>query len=252
MNKKFIYYIVFIFLINISFIDFWYSAAICKYNSEITKCINANKPWAWSWPESIKDFVCLQSNNKEEITYQIVLDKKFKKVDEDIEKYLKNLEDNKWRYFWSQKTESFLWGIQDIYDKFDIFWEYWVKYNNLCKVWYSEKITLPETGISLKWSILEDSMACLWWKTNINQAKDFFTRSTCMNLAESKLEIYRKVARDVLKSNKNEARKDDRRKHTADQKTKYDEIIELFRINLSYLERILSKLVEKTRNVYKG
>jgi len=53
-----------------------------------------------------------------------------------------------------------------------------------------------------------------------------------MDLAVSKLGIYRQVASDILKSNKHEARKDDRRKHTQAQKTKYDEIKDLFMINL--------------------
>jgi len=237
-RKNFINYIIFIIFINIIFINLSYSASTCKYTSEIQECINANKPWAWSWPRSIKDFVCLQSNNTEEVTYQIVLDKKFKKVDKDIDLFLSNLENDKWKYFWSQRTSSFLLGVQDIYDKFYIDGEYWVRYHDLCDV-------------SKSGSILQESMTCLWWSSTIDQSKWFFARSDCMTLAQSKLNIYKKVAINILKSNKHEVRKDDRKKHTNEQKTKYDEVIDLFRINLSYLERILSKLIEKTKTVYK-
>jgi len=242
MNKKFINYIIFIIIINIVFINFWYSANSeeCNYTCKIDICLKANKPWASSWPLSIKDFLCIQSNDKEKITYQIILDDKFKKVDKKIENYLSKLEKEKWRYFWSQKVESPLIWINDIYKKLSSpLWEYWKEYYDLCDAWNSG-------------SISTESIDFLWWSANIKAAKWFFANSTCMNLAVSKLWVYRQVASDILKSNKHEARKDDRKKHTQAQKTKYDQIKDLFMINLWYLERIWSKVVEKTRNVYHG
>jgi len=45
------------------------------------------------------DFLCRESNNSEEVLYNIILDKKFKIIDEEINKELKAIEENKNYYF---------------------------------------------------------------------------------------------------------------------------------------------------------
>jgi len=69
-----------------------------------------------------------------------------------------------------------------------------------------------------------------------------------MSLAITKLDIYKEVAVDIMKTNKHEIRVDDRKTHTQKQREKYDSVLDLFRINLSYMERIWKKWVSKTKN----
>ena len=142
------------------FVNTWYSEIdnICSYTDKIEQCFYEN----WSWfPESIEEFVCLQSNNEEEIVYQIILDEKFKEVDEKIEVYLQGLETDKWKYFWVSKTESYLEWVKTIYEKLSKNWEYWKLYQKRCMLWNDD-------------SILEESIACLWWETNIDYSKNMF------------------------------------------------------------------------------
>ena len=232
-NYIFLPIIFFVLLTSSYFIKSWYSEEVvlsCWYTNEIEQCFAENFSPDWNWsPNSIEEFVCLDSSNKEEIVYQIVLDKKFTEVDLKIEEYLAWLEKDKWKYFWENRTDSYLQWVQTIFDKLDIFWEYRVEYNNRCISWNND-------------SILRESMACLWWKTNLVYSKDMFSHSKCMALAESKLNIYKEVAVDILKVNKHEVRMDDRKDYEKSQRTKYDEVSDLFRLNLWYVERIWKKL----------
>jgi len=69
-----------------------------------------------------------------------------------------------------------------------------------------------------------------------------------MSLAISKLYIYKEVAVDIMKFNKQEIREDDRKTHMQTQRKKYDEVLDLFRLNLSYMERIWKMWVSKTKS----
>lgn len=243
MSKKYyitVSFITLILLLGAFFIKSWYSnteGSSCAYNGEVQQCFAENFPeWWWiGFPESIEDFVCLQSNNKEEIVYQIVLDKKFKEIDEEIETYLSGLESEKDKYFWPDKKESYLEWVQQIYDDFKIYWKYWEKYLELC------------SPSSWDESILKETMSCLWWEISNLWSKDFFKDTTCMSLTTSKLDIYKEVAFDIMKYNKYEIREDNRKTHMQSQREKYDGVLDLFRINLSYMERIWKKWVSKTK-----
>ena len=245
MSKKyyiFISFIVFTILSVAFFITSLYSntaSATCSYIGGIQQCFAENFPEGgglW-FPESIEDFVCLQSNNKEEIVYQIVLDKNFKEIDDKIEEYLSGLELEKDKYFWENKSESFLNWIQQIYDDFGEKGPYYKEYLDLCdpKKWLED-------------TILTESIACLDWEISNLWWKNFFVDSYCMSLAITKLDIYKEVAVDIMKTNKHEIRVDDRKTHTQKQREKYDSVLDLFRINLSYMERIWKKWVSKTKN----
>ena len=227
MTKKYfiLFFLVFIFLntafLNISFSDD--SADQCVYREQINSCILENNAPNWN-PNLFTAFVCLQSNNTEEITYQIVLDNKFREIDDKIEEYLLELE---------LKKKSYLEWVQEIYNNFSKNWKYYEKYLNMCKR-----------------DILYESVACLWWKTSIFTSKDFFPESTCMNLANSKLGIYKQVAIDIIKTNKHEVRQNERKIYNQKQRWMYDEVLDMFRINLSYMERMWRKWTSKTKNTY--
>jgi len=68
------------------------------------ECINANKN---NRANGIDDYICLQTTNKEEILYQIILDEKFKEYDIEAMQYINWLETNKDYYFGENRVEHF-------------------------------------------------------------------------------------------------------------------------------------------------
>jgi hypothetical protein len=53
-----------------------------------------------------------------------------------------------------------------------------------------------------------------------------------MDLANTKLDIYKDVAYNILKLNKDQVRKDSRKKYVKQERTMYDKITELFNVHL--------------------
>ncbi len=205
----------------------------CSYKQEIEKCLKANQNWT---TRAIEDFICINSFNQIEIAWQIILDKEFKKNDKEIEKYLKWLEDNKSYYFWPSSKESFLKAVDDIEEKFSVWWEYWKKYAELCDPTNNK-------------SILSKTFDCFEnWVPNTQAQKYFFTQTECSVLVATKLEIYKQVAYDILKLNKNQVKKDEIKKYTWNQRTKYDKLLEIVMVNMWYMERIWKKWPSKSKN----
>jgi len=156
-----------------------YTPDSCFYQSEIDTCLAAQDK-----PLTIEDFVCISADT-EYMTYQIVLDMKFKEVDEEIDEILKSMNKNKDYYFWPDKEKHYLFWVDSIEYEFSKYWNYWNKYNKIC----TEEIVV-------------ETISCLWWKTSNKKVKDFLSDKSCINLAETKLEMYRWVAYDILKINK--------------------------------------------------
>jgi len=48
----------------------------------------------------------------------------------------------------------------------------------------------------------------------------------------TKLEIYKQVTYDILKLNKNQVKKDEIKKYTQSQRTKYDKLLDIIMINI--------------------
>lgn len=208
----------------------------CSYKWKVDECIEANKP-SWAGPRSIEDFVCISSQSEWKILGQIVLDEEFKKVDEEVEAYLNFLEQSKDYYFWQNAQKTFLEWVDDIDSKFSLTWEFWQKYIKLC------------SAANEEW-ILAKISACYenWMSTNA--AKDFFIETDCKNLAITKMEIAKQVAYDTLKLNKNQVMKDEQKLYMQDARGKYDKLLEIIMINVSYVERIWKKWPSKTKNPY--
>ncbi|PIE85547.1 hypothetical protein CSA08_01440 [Candidatus Gracilibacteria bacterium] len=226
--SRFIFLGIIFFLL---FIPSVFSIGICKYSSEIEQCINANKSGE---PLSIEDFVCIQDTNIEKIAYQIVLDKKFSSLDEEIEKYLVDLEKNKDYYFGKSAISNFFEAINDISNKLGKNGYYWEKYKNYCSVGDEN------ANINID-SIQVETITCLGGSVSVLNSKDFFRESNCMGLAELKLKLYKDVAYDILTLNKHYVRQDEKKLFIQKERTKYDEIVELFMINIGYIERIWRK-----------
>ena len=203
-----------------------------KYDSQIIQCIEENKWWD---PLSIENFVCISSKNNEEIAYQVVLDLMFKEIDNEIENYLFQLEEDKDYCFWEKSQEGYIKCLDDIYDKFEELWEYHEKYKELCN-----------------WKIIEETMKFFWWKTSIAAWKDFIygNEGSCNSLIKTKLSINKYVAINVLKLNKDQVRKDERKEYVQKERIKYDNLLEQIMINLRFLERIWLKTPSFTKNPY--
>lgn len=222
-------------IILFSFLTPWaYSLwGVCDYTSDIDECVRANREWN-PGPLAIDDYICIQDLSTERISYQIVLDKTFSEIDDKIEEYLQWLEDSKSYYFWKNAVSNFLEAVNDISNKFWIHWFYWIKYKNLCSV------------ENIDWSLNEESIqaltvACLWWKVSSANAKDYFKSSDCMWLAEIKLALYEDVAYDILRLNKHQVRKDEKKLFLQNERNKYDMLLEVFMVNIWYVERVWRK-----------
>lgn len=206
----------------------------CKYEDKINECIKENKNWQ---ANSVEDFLCISSSDKEKIIYNLILDQKFSQIDNEIEEYIYWLERNKDYYFWENKKQDFISAIDEIYNKFKYSWTYYLAYKDLCSPY-------------LENSIVSEALSCLWDETSINNSQSYFKESDCMALAETKLIIYSKIANDVLRLNKQNTTRDSRKDYVQKQRKNYDLVSRLFLTNLSYLERIWMKWPAAIKNPY--
>lgn len=208
----------------------------CKYKWKYETCVKAQSSW-FSWPRTIDDFVCISSRNNEKIMSQIILDEKFKEIDKEVDAYLSFLEKNKDYYFWEKAQENFLKAIDDIESRFSSDWIYAKKYLKYCDP-TEEK------------SILTETIWCFWWAISVSTWKDFFLQTDCQKLVETKLSISKQVAFDLLKINKEQIKKDSSKKFMQKQRTKYDKLLEIIMINISYIERIWKKTPSLIKHPY--
>ncbi len=217
INKKILYIFSFFMLFFIETAVF----AWCKYETEIKDCIEANERMS---AKSIEDFVCITSESKERIAYQIVLDKEFKELDKDMDKYIEKLEKNKTRYFWANRAWTYIDWLNDVDEKRK---EFYSKYMQLC--WTT---------------IVWETSACLEdWKTNVYTAMDYFSDQwiPCRELVDVKMDIFDKVTFNVLMLNKMQVRKDEKKIYDQWQRRNYNKILDIMMVNFGYLERIRQK-----------
>jgi len=208
----------------------------CEYTSEIDECVQANKSGD---PRSIEDFVCIDSRIKEDITYQIVLDSSFRKIDEEVKKYFEKLQKNKDTYFWPNASNTFLEAFDDIENSFSVYGYYGKQYADLCKA-------NNEDGI------VQQTLACVKNNTASSVGSQYFfsDETSCMRLVATKLSINRQIAYDILKLNKHQVRNDIQKKLQQDQRSKYNTLLESLMVNVGYIERIRKKWPSKTRNAH--
>lgn len=209
----------------------------CKYASEINSCRELNKKWDNRSIDAETEYVCIPSQSLEKIAYNVVLDKEFKEVDKDVLIYLTNLEAQKDTYF-GASTGTIFDAVKDLDDLFSKKWEwFYAQYEDLCQN-----------------NILKITMDCLWWKTAINNARDFiassFDSNTCLDLAKTKLDIYHQIALNMLKLDKEQIARDERKKFTQAQRTKYDKLMDSMTWNMNYVEKINAKWNVVTKNWY--
>ncbi len=203
----------------------------CSYAAKYNECVSANEN---GWARSIDDFVCIEQKWwGERMLLQIILDEKFKEIDKDAEQYLEKLEQSKDYYFWAEPQESFLSALDDISANFGQYESYWKRYDDVCN------------GIvATEFFTCVDSIA----NTNITSFLNKSDLWRCEALYETKLDIYKQVAYDVLKLNRLEVRKDDRKDYVIQERDKYSGVMQLMLNILGYMERIVNGWVTKTKN----
>jgi len=205
----------------------------CSYASKYNQCVSANEN---GWARSIENFVCIEQKWWwEEVLLQIILDEKFREIDQQAEEYLEKLEKSKDAYFGAEPQNTFLAALDDITANFSDRGIYWQEYHNV----YEQEV-------------IPDYFECTDSITNV-AATDFlknYQNWIVTNLIDTKLFVYRKVAYNVLKLNRLEIRKDDRKDYIIQERKKYNVIMQLMLNILWYIERIVNGWPTKSKNVW--
>lgn len=195
----------------------------CGYESQMSRCDAENNGWD---PRSIEDFLCIPDWDAEKRTYQIVLDGKFSEIDTQIENYLDQLQQWKSRFYgW---WETYLDGYDEITQKLWKNGEYWEKYRELCSASNTE-------------GIIQTTLACLGWEGTISNSSSFFQESSCMELVEVKLTVYRDVADTIVYLNKAYVVSDRQTSYLWTQTDTYSWLIDSFTYNLWLMYKIVQK-----------
>ena len=203
----------------------------CSYADKYNQCVQANED---GWARSIDDFVCIEQKwGWEKMLLQIILDEKFSELDEEVEEYLDRLEKDKDAYFGNEPQANFLTAIDDITSNFSEYWFYWQEYHKICNETISEELFTCIDKVS---------------NVEISSFLDKGSRGQCESLFETKLDIYRQVAYNILKINRLAIRKDDRKTYVIDQRDKYSWVMQLMLNILWYLERIVNGWPTKTKH----
>ncbi len=170
--------------------------------------------------------------------FQESINNNFKPIDDRIERYLTNLNDSKNYCFWKDKQMNFTECVDYIEKIFSInsdefvLWE--DGYSEACKKSLAETIEQTE----------DKTIASKDTKTILNKNWNW---RTCRDLYLFKLNIYKSVAYDILKMNKYSILKDEHKKYSKENRKRYDDLLDLIRVNIGYIERLWKKWPSKTK-----
>ncbi len=202
-----------------------------KYAGDFSSCYQANLSWG---ARTIEDFVCLErAGDWQEVLSQIVLDREFQEIDQEIEEYIASLEEAKGEYFWPEAKESFLSAVDAIESSLSEEWYYWKRYKTLCQSGILSEVA-KATG-----NVVNIEAVKYLWGDN---------RSSCLDLVRTKLSIAKEVSYSVLKLNKTQVRQDQHEEYVKQGRVQHDELADVQRDVLGNLERMLNGWPTKTRN----
>jgi len=162
--------------------------------------------------------------------FQEETDKNFKEIDREVENYLFNLNNSKNHCFWREKKQNFIDCINDIEKNFE---EYSNDYQESCNLILS--------------STIENSLNQSISAVDAQKFIDTRWKNLCTRLYEFKIRNFKLVAYDILKNNKFSILRDENKLFRQDQRNKYSSILDLFRVNLWYIERLWKKWPSKTK-----
>lgn len=213
----------------------FYAAFWCSYENEILACNKAIKDWN---PSSIEDYVCLPSWSEYTRVYQIVLDDKFKGVDEKVNQYLELLQKDKTRFLKQEPWSTPIDWLEEITEFFSKNWPVYRDYMYFCGL---EGGSNPD---SLR--ISEEAVTCLWsWR--VSRTELILMDNSCEALVDTKLSIYRNTALSILLQNKAQVRVDLRKEYFSNNRERYNTLIDKFIVNIRYLDSIAKWWPSKTK-----
>ncbi len=232
-----------IFILFIPSISFW----ACKYSGKISECDSALKGFIWRdkkyiipWAsiKSVEDFPCLQASPERRV-FQIAMDENFKEIDKLLEENLWKIYKSKDFYFWKDANYNYKDWVDYIYEQKNIFLN---KYYEACQK------SLEESAECLENAAYSD--ASKRDSISIKEGKEFLQgwNWNCYRLAQLKWNVYEKIAYNWLLLNRKQVSKDQKKQYQQGQRTKYNGVLDLIMVNLSYLERVWKKWPSKTKN----
>ncbi len=215
----------FVLFVNITYAD-------CTYKSDFDKCKKALD----AWTQKTLEFACVKWDD-EKIYTQIILDEKFRWVDNKVVNYLTGLENDKDKYFWEKSQLSLFDAVNEIENKFAIDWPFAKKYFSFCEIGEN--------------TIYSEVLSCLWTLQTTNSLK-YFSQTRCNDLIERKMSINKHVAYNILKMNKKQIEKDSKKTFQQETRKSFNALHEVIMKNIWYLTKILKSWTVKTKNVYTG
>ena len=227
MYKKSLYSGIFLTSLCMCFQVFWDEGVnTCEYQDELNECVIANKNGS---TRSIIDFTCLQSSSSDEILDQIILDLKFREIDDKIETFLSAIDADKLAVMITPNRV-----IDDISKTLTKEWVYYKEYKAVCNGWVlverakCNDVPIISVGKRIKNSNLETG---------------------CMALVDNKLDIYTQVAYDRLKLNKAQVLQDQYKKDIVQvMRTKFDDLITVMTDVIGFMWRLARGVTHWTPN----
>ncbi len=233
--KKIIFLIIFFsFFLNNSFA---YDLKKLNCNQEYLNKLELCRQSIIAWNYKSLDFICIQRPADMQL-FQIILDDHFKKIDIKAKRTLNFLDRNKDYYFWNKENSpTFFDWINDIENDFWVYWKYYELYRKAC----FDEINRDFTACYREYQKKDDISSF----TLMNSYNDI-----CFWLAKTKLNIYKKVAFEILLLNKLDLRKDNRTWFMQDLRNSYSALARLFDINIWLIERIYARWPKKIKEAY--
>jgi len=206
----------------------------CEYKGDFDRCMAAQTPGT---TREIDDFVCIASSEEYNVLGQIILDKKFKDIDKEIEEYIFKLEEAKDYYFGQNAQKPFLDGLDDINELFKVGGVWYNQYMKICDI-NSKDGVIHAMGQCMKDGTLPD----------VATASYFTGDTVCEALVKQKLRIAENIAHIMLPLNKIQVQKDENKKHQQKERDQYDKLLQVMMENIGYIERVWKKWPSKTKD----
>jgi len=188
----------------------------CSYASKFEQCAVANQNGS---SRSIEEFACIASQNYSEILDQIILDEKFREIQEEKINFLDALDADK-----QEVVDDPNRVVDDIVKNFSKEWYYHKKYQEICTGWIlAERVSCSET--------VPITVASL-------RIDDPELDDECMALANLHLDMYSLVAYDIAKENKSIVVNDAHQEYFQWVRDKYSDLLSTMQFIIWSTERI--------------
>jgi len=174
----------------------------------------------------------------DENIFQEEINKNFKSIDDKAELFLDNLNKSKNYCFGPNRQMTFVECSDYIEKVFSINSDELVNW----EIWYAKACENALVATIQK----QKDKAISAVEAKIILAKDYWSKS-CSELYKFKLSVFKSVAYDILKKNKYAILRDEHKKYTQKNRTLFDDLLDGFRVSLSYIERLWKGWTSKTK-----